>query len=188
MNNIFIIDENLNLDYEMINQILINRNEISCLELKNIIVDLEIVNKFIKNTNIRKIVIRNAEVIFENAELIDVEELIIDNIKTSNYEFFIKFKNISKLEIENILDIFDCYYLRKLNKLKILKMTNLKLTRLGGLGYLSLLEDLYIYDIDIESWVFITKIVGLNKLYLNKKVTSNELFSYMIDVVIEENK
>ena len=67
-------------------------------------------------------------------------------------------------------------------------MTNLKLTRLGGLGYLPLLEDLYLYDIDIESWVFITKIVGLNKLYLNKKVTSNELFSYMIDVVIEENK
>lgn len=186
MNNRFVIDEHLSLDYDMINQILMNKKEVEELEFKNILVNLDVLNNVIKNTNIKKIFIKNSEIIYENLELVDINDLSIDNIECDNYEFFLKFTNVSNLEISNLKDGFDCYYLRKLINLKILKINNLELKRTSGLGYLFSITDLYLYDIVVSNWLFITKISNLKTLHLNKNISSIDLMNSKINIVLED--
>ena len=187
MNNKFIINSETNLDYEMINQLLRTKLELTHLEFNDIDIALDIVKNIIDGTNIKSISINNSNIIYDNNDSIDIEELILDNIHCNNLEVLIKFKNINRLELNNYEDEFDCYYLRKLDNLRELYIDNTKLFHLGGLGYLNQLEILHLYSINISNWVFLTKIPNLKVLYLNQEIRRSEIPLIMLDVKIKKN-
>lgn len=170
MNNIYEINDYQNIDYEINNAMLMKKQEIDTLIINNSDVNLDILNYLIKDTNVKKIVFNNCKLEYEEQTLINIADLVLNNVYSNDYELFIKFSKLQKLTINNITDIFDCYYLRKLVSLKELQLNNLNLRHLGGLGYLNELETLYLLNIPINNWTFITKVNKLKTLYLNSNI------------------
>lgn len=187
MNNKFIIDNKINLDYEMINQLLRAQLNLEYLEFNDVVIDVDIVNYIIKDTNVKKIILNNSTITHSTNELINIEELVLNNIICDNLEILSKFKNIKKLDLNNYREPFDCYYLRRLENLYELNISYSNLFHLGGLGYLNQLEILSLYSINITNWLFLTKIPNLKTLYLDQDININEIPLIMLDVKIKKN-
>ena len=173
--NKIIIDDYENADYEIINQLLLVQNSIDTLEINNSKVNLDTIINFINNTNIKYIIFNDDEIYYENRELIDIQNLIINNVKCSNFEMFIKFNKIENLVISNLDIEFNCYYLRILKELKYLNMTDMKISHLSSLGYLRKLSILSLHHVPIKSWNFITKIYNLTDVCLSKEYDIKEI-------------
>lgn len=187
MNNKFIINNEIDLDYDMINKILQAKPEVNHLEFNQIEIDMVVVRNIIIGTNINKLTFDSVVIDGDIDEIITVEELSFNNVVCNNFEILAKFQNINKLEILNVQLSFDCYYLRKLSNLKELKLDNVNLFHLGGLGYLNTLETLSIYNCQINNWVFITKIANLKTLYLNQDINRDDIPLIMLDVKIKKD-
>lgn len=165
--NNFIIEDLRVSDYESINYFLKTRNEIDTFIINNCNVNLEDINYLINQTSIKTIVLNNCNISYENNNLIPIDSLKINNANCTNYEFLLKFVHLKQLEITNLDNIFNCYYLRVLNQLECLKLGYLACIHLGGLGYLKKLNTLYVNRVPIESFDFLSKIENLQKVFLS---------------------
>ena len=185
--NKLIIEDYLNIDYEMANKLLIERLDIDILEINNSEINLDTISNIIDNTSIKTLILNNSEILHENNNLINIDHLVINNVTCNNFEVFMKFTSITKLTISNTTKEFNCYYLRILNNLGELSLINVSAIHLSSLGYLKKLSHLHLTNVPINNWMFTTKLLNLKTLYLFDDYDLSEIPRLLFEIKKDNN-
>lgn len=180
------IDNFENFDYFGTNTILKQNKQVDTLIIADSTVNLEDIANLIDGTYIQTICFKDSFIVLDNNKPIDVLNLVLDNVSSSNYEFINKFINLKNLAIRNYSLEFDCYYLRKLSNLEILSLTNINPLHLGGLGYINTLKTLYLDNVAVKNWIFLTKIINLSDVYLKGPYDMTKIPKLLFNIHYEE--
>lgn len=184
--NKLIINDYLSADYEMINALLSERRDIDTLEINSSDVNLDTIPLFINDTNVKSIIINDSNLYYENNDVINIDNLIINNVSCNNFEMFLKFINITKLQIMNLNIEFNCYYLRVLKQLQDLSLININASHLGSLAYLKNLNVLHLNNVSIKNWIFTTKLSDLKTLYLSSEYDLSEIPRLLFEIKLDK--